>query len=168
MLTILINTSGSPHWICMFILMFVSFLLGWFLKGLGNNKTVTSLHKNKEEESDLPIEEPNDIEIPSSGVRARKTMERQGVAVKKEALDFEQIGTATAQEKEDLKQINGIGPVIEEKLNSIGIYTLNQISNLKETDIETVTRLIAFSPGKIKRDDWKGQAKTLLEDKNEE
>ena len=64
-------------------------------------------------------------------------------------------------EKDDLTLINGIGPFIETKLNDIGIYTYQQISEFDAEKIEQVTRDVAYFPGRIVKDDWVGQAKEL-------
>ncbi|MBC8754948.1 hypothetical protein H2O64_09720 [Kordia sp. YSTF-M3] len=107
----------------------------------------------------------------SQGVRAVKTRERSGKAVdssettqidlENSPLNFESFGFANPSQKDDLKRIKGVGPFIEEKLNTIGIYTFEQISRFSPEDIQTVTELIAFFPGRIERDDWKGQAGIL-------
>lgn len=76
-------------------------------------------------------------------------------------LDFDSFGYADLEDKEDLTEINGIGPYIEQKLNDIGIYTYAQISNLSLRDIELITEMIDFFPGRIERDNWVGQAKSL-------
>lgn len=62
---------------------------------------------------------------------------------------------------DDLKKIKGIGKVIEEKLNRIGYYRLEQIANLDEAEIERIEEKISF-PGRVTRDDWVAQAKALL------
>ena len=77
-------------------------------------------------------------------------------------LNFESFGTATEADKDDLKLISGVGPFIEKKLNGIGIYSFSQISKFKKQDIEDVTELIKFFPGRIERDDWVGQAKKFM------
>lgn len=77
-------------------------------------------------------------------------------------IDFARIGMATETEKDDLKLIKGIGPFIEDKLNALGIYTFRQISNFNEEDDDKVNDAIEFFPGRVKRDDWKGQAKEFL------
>jgi len=74
----------------------------------------------------------------------------------------EQIPMATTEERDDLKQINGIGPFIEEKLNDLGIYTFEQVSAFDEEMVETLTTAIEFFPGRIERDDWVGQADRLF------
>lgn len=76
-------------------------------------------------------------------------------------LDFGRIGTATANEKDDLKEVKGIGPFIEKKLNALGIYTFRQIANFDEDLEDKVNDAIEFFPGRIRRDDWKGQAAEL-------
>ena len=76
-------------------------------------------------------------------------------------LDFDRFGYADSSDKEDLTKINGIGPYIEQKLNDIGIYTYDQISKFSEKDIVLITEMIDFFPGRIERDNWVGQAKSL-------
>lgn len=85
-------------------------------------------------------------------------MERSGKAVEKNDLDFSNFGKATASEKDDLKKISGVGPFIENKLNEIGIFTFEQVSKFSDEDIDNITNLIEFFPGRILRDDWRGQA----------
>ena len=79
----------------------------------------------------------------------------------KPKLNFDNFGNATSKEKDDLTQLNGIGPYIEQKLNEIGIYNYKQISRLSYEDIRSITELIDFFPDRIERDNWVGQAKSL-------
>ncbi len=72
------------------------------------------------------------------------------------------ISEASAAEKDDLKLISGIGPVIERKLNAIGIYNFKQISEFTPYAIEQVTAAIKFFPDRIGRDNWIGQAAALM------
>ncbi len=75
---------------------------------------------------------------------------------------FKRIGIAQKHEADNLTAINGIGGWIEEKLNALGIFTLGQIANFNEEDVEIVTEAIEFFPGRIERDEWVSQAKELL------
>jgi predicted flap endonuclease-1-like 5' DNA nuclease/uncharacterized protein (UPF0333 family) len=72
------------------------------------------------------------------------------------------ISEASAEDKDDLKLISGIGPAIEEKLNAIGIYTFKQISEFTPVAVEQVTAAIKFFPDRIGRDNWIGQAAAFL------
>lgn len=75
------------------------------------------------------------------------------------------IGTALKGDADDLKLINGIGPVYEEKLNELGIYTFEQISKLKAADREELSAIDGITREKIEGDEWVKQAKELLKNK---
>lgn len=83
------------------------------------------------------------------------------IAEKKESIDFSTLGSATEDDKDDLKNIKGIGPFLEEKLNALGIYTYEQISKMTPELEDQVNDAIEFFPGRIKRDEWVKQAKDL-------
>ena len=87
---------------------------------------------------------------------------------KKKRLLLNSIGKVSASEKDDLKQIRGIGPFIEKKLHQIGVYTIKQVASFKKEDVTRATELIKYFPGRIERDEWVFQAKELMRvmDKN--
>ena len=64
-------------------------------------------------------------------------------------------------ERDELKVIKGIGPVIEEALNARGIYHYRQVANFNKTDVDWVNSELDFS-GRIEREDWIEQAKRLV------
>jgi len=65
-------------------------------------------------------------------------------------------------EPDDLKLILGVGPVLEGKLNELGIYHFWQIAKFEQRDIDLVNDATAF-PGRIERDEWIDQAKNLAD-----
>lgn len=67
-------------------------------------------------------------------------------------------------ETDDLKLISGVGPVLEEKLNSVGIYRFEQIANWTERNVEEFEELLSFK-GRVERENWIAQAKELAEGK---
>ena len=75
------------------------------------------------------------------------------------------IGTATKADADDLKEINGIGPAYEQRLNEVGIYTYEQISKLKAADREELSAIDGITREKIESDEWVKQAKELLKNK---
>ena len=83
------------------------------------------------------------------------------VAEKSKNIDFGIIGFASEREKDDLKEISGIGPFIEEKLNALGIFTFMQISKMTLELEDEINDAIEFFPGRIRRDEWAKKAKTL-------
>jgi len=75
------------------------------------------------------------------------------------------ISEADEDEKDDLKEINGIGPGIQKKLYGMGIFTFKQISEFTEETIRQVSEAIEFFPGRIDRDRWVEQASRLYLEK---
>lgn len=72
-------------------------------------------------------------------------------------------GFASApSDADDLKRIKGIGSVIEETLNDLGIYQFKQIASWEANNVSWVENFLAF-PGRITRENWIEQAKTLGE-----
>jgi molybdopterin-containing oxidoreductase family membrane subunit len=67
----------------------------------------------------------------------------------------------TTQTADDLKKISGVGPVMEKKLNQLGIYTFDQVSRMTNEDYDLFDEIIGEFPGRAKRDDWAGQASNL-------
>ncbi|TPJ73773.1 ATP-binding cassette domain-containing protein [Mesorhizobium sp. B2-7-1] len=64
---------------------------------------------------------------------------------------------------DSLIRIKGIGPVNERKLNEHGIFHFDQIAAWTKADIEAAEAYLAFD-GRIAREDWIGQAKTLAKE----
>ncbi len=69
--------------------------------------------------------------------------------------------TAPDGDPDDLKQISGVGPVLEGKLHELGITQFAQIAKFKKKDIEMIDERLNFK-GRIERDDWIAQAKKLM------
>jgi NADH-quinone oxidoreductase subunit E len=67
---------------------------------------------------------------------------------------------APAGDADDLKLISGVGPVLEGKLNALGITRYAQVAAFKKADIAKVDEVLNFR-GRIERDDWIKQAKAL-------
>ena len=63
--------------------------------------------------------------------------------------------------KDNLQQIAGIGPKLEQSLNKLGVYYYWQIAAWNKRDIRTVDANLEAFRGRIERDDWVSQAKLL-------
>ncbi|MEM6640227.1 MAG: hypothetical protein AAF610_10020 [Pseudomonadota bacterium] len=64
-------------------------------------------------------------------------------------------------EADDLKKINGIGPVLEARLNELGVFHFRQIADFTEKDIGWIASKINAFPNRILRDNWVAQAARL-------
>lgn len=61
---------------------------------------------------------------------------------------------------DDLKKISGVGPVLEEKLNALGITQFAQVAAFTAEEIATIDDALSFK-GRIERDGWLAQAAEL-------
>ena len=111
-------------------------------------------------------------ECRSASERASRRVEElerslaQQTAFEVEAASWQQgttsLGTPGAAHRDDLKVINGVGPALEELLNSFGIRSWEQLAALTESEVATVDAALEEFPGRIHRDEWVGQARDLV------
>lgn len=144
------NDQNTAHLIELFLWMLGAFLIGWFFA----KATYAKIHQEKIKDYKTQVELFEE-EI-NTTIRARKTYER-GVLVPKISVPPTNI------EPDNLKNIKGIGPVLESKLNELGICTFEQISQLTDEDLDKIAEVTTFGKSKILADDWIGQAKNLLQ-----
>ena len=62
---------------------------------------------------------------------------------------------------DDLKLIVGVGPVLQRMLYQLGVSTFRQIARWTERDIDDFDARLHEFPGRIRRDQWVTQARTL-------
>lgn len=85
----------------------------------------------------------------------------KGAAKPGAAAELKPIFARPKGQPDDLTRISGVGEVLIEKLNKLGIYKFEQIANFSDEDIARVDELLDFK-GRIEREDWIGQARTLV------
>ena len=66
---------------------------------------------------------------------------------------------AKETQEDDLKKIQGIGPVFAQALQKLGIRTFIQIARWKAEDIEKVAKKLDIEPERVKRENWMASAK---------
>lgn len=116
----------------------------------------------KEKTRAISPAEPSVEEILKPKERSKEAFTLARIKERGKGVNFEKIGYSRSEDADDLKQIKGIGPSLEKKLNSIGIFSFFQIANFESEDEELVNEAIEFFPGRIKRDKWVAQAKEML------
>ncbi len=72
------------------------------------------------------------------------------------------------KQSDDLKKIQGIGPVFAETLHKLGTRTFIQIARWKPEDVEKIAKKLATDPERIKRENWIAGAKKQHYDKYKE
>ena len=76
------------------------------------------------------------------------------------AVQTSTVATPIPAQPDDLKLISGIGPALEKKLRKQGIASYRQLAALSSQDIARIEATIKAA-GRIGRENWIGQAKTL-------
>ena len=111
----------------------------------------------KEEAPAVVAEEAPAAEAP---VEEAPTVEAEAETAAEEAVT--PLFDAPEGDADDLKKISGVGPVLEGKLNALGITQYQQVAAFSADDIARVDEVLNFK-GRIEREDWIGQAKKLAE-----
>ena len=159
------------------VLMLGAFSIGYFFAYYYQKskyvKRISNLRQKLSDQVGVDIEDPNleetlpDEDIQIAAKAKKKRLAQDELDKTRTELDFERIGYASYEDADDLQKIIGIGPYTEEKLNTIGIYTFDQISKFNTRDIEIVTERIQFFPDRIVNDNWVAKAKLLQETKQQ-
>lgn len=113
------------------------------------------LAKAPRESAVPPTKAPTPVEPPARAASVRAEAPAKPVA----APDRSQ--------PDDLKSIIGIGPALERKLLAQGIVSYRQLATLGEAEIDKLETSIKAT-GRIRRDDWIGQAKAHHQHKYQE
>ena len=62
---------------------------------------------------------------------------------------------------DELQKLNGVGPLLEQHLHQVGIYTYHQVANLTKDDYKLLDEVIENFPIAHNRGDWNAQATEL-------
>ena len=62
---------------------------------------------------------------------------------------------------DDLKKIKGVGPKMEQMLNGMGIWHYSQVASWGPSEVAWVDDNLEGFKGRVSRDNWVEQAKTL-------
>ncbi|MEM9582502.1 MAG: NADH-quinone oxidoreductase subunit E [Pseudomonadota bacterium] len=73
----------------------------------------------------------------------------------------EMLTEARAGGADDLKMIKGVGPALEKLLNKLGVYHFDQVASWRKAEVAWVDENLEGFKGRVSRDEWVKQAKTL-------
>jgi predicted flap endonuclease-1-like 5' DNA nuclease len=62
---------------------------------------------------------------------------------------------------DDLTRIKGVGPKLRDLLVSLGVTRFEQVAGWSEADIDRIDAQLGRFEGRIRRDDWREQARLL-------
>ena len=132
----------------------------------GRATTDAPAPRDRGEASDKHSEAPGEApDTPAKGhpepdVRGGETVEvaetPTGPGLKPATLDAPRAGVA-----DDLKLIKGVGPKLEALCNRLGFYHFDQIASWTPEEVAWVDQNLEGFKGRVTRDNWVEQAKTL-------
>jgi predicted flap endonuclease-1-like 5' DNA nuclease len=67
-------------------------------------------------------------------------------------------------DRDDLKLIHGVGPVLEKRLHELGVTSFEQIAKWTEEDIDAIEPKLESVPNRIRREGWVEHAAALMKD----
>lgn len=152
------------HW----IMLFVAGTLGFIIAYVSRQRTARHLERELARTARDLDDCHRSLAAPApvvTGSKGGETATLNRIATRVGELSFDRIGYASVDEADDLKAIVGVGPFLEKKLHAIGIYTFRQIARFTQDDIDHVNDVIEYFPGRIKRENWVGQATELARNK---
>lgn len=81
-----------------------------------------------------------------------------------EATRPKQLDGPREGKADDLKEIKGIGPKLEEQCNSLGIYHFDQIADWSDAEVAWMDESLEGFRGRVTRDKWVEQARELAKE----
>ena len=109
-----------------------------------------------------------EVSLPASDSNTATEGEAAEIIIPENAKNDEKLGViydSRPDYADDLVIINGVGPVLEDKLNSFGVFTYKQIAEWTPEVIAEFDNLLSFK-GRIDRDNWIAQASVLYANKS--
>ena len=137
---------------CLILAAILGFVIGWLLRGAPKEEKLAA--KAGVSDSQLETKERRIRELEEENRRLFADLEACRAS-----------RPAAKPAKDDLKKIKGIGPYLEEKLNSLGIYSYLQIASLTESEAKEIEKQLEHFNDRIYRDNWIAQAKQLHKEK---
>ncbi len=136
---------------------------GFVVGNLGNNESTLP---EEDHGSDKDTDEPTVIraDMREPGIITDAGGDPEIIVDSSRNLQVDSIIVPEGQ-TDDLTKIQVLGPFLQQKLNGIGVFTFDQIAAWDDQRIEEVTYEIQFIPGRIKKDDWVGQAARLASER---
>ena len=121
---------------------------------------VVPLHRDGGKPADgVPADTPAPPRKAAKTTGSRGASSRPSVSRPARARASSTAGLAS-RDRDDLKKISGIGPRLEEVLNARGIMRYADLAALRGAALKKLDMELGLE-GRIVRDDWAGQAKTL-------
>ena len=136
----------AENWILLAIALVVGLLVAWFLFRSTRRTRVTGTKKD----------------VLDEGAERAQRNSALVEAAPAAASDPQPLKVSDGN-GDDLTRIKGVGPKLAALLESLGVTSFAQIAAWDEAEIDRIDGQLGRFEGRIRRDDWTGQARLLAD-----
>lgn len=142
----------AEHWILLVIALVIGLIVAWFLLRTNRRTRVTGASKD----------------VLDEGAERAQRNSALVDAPPAAAKDPEPVVKVSDGNGDDLTRIKGVGPKLAALLESLGVTSFAQIADWDDAEIDRIDAQLGRFEGRIRRDDWTGQARLLADGKGAE
>jgi len=159
----------QANWILLVVALLIGVLVAWWLFGRQRRTTIT---REQSAQDDGPAKRnqalmdapPATMRDPVTPTPAAEMLAGAGIAAaagaEREVEQAEARMTASTG-SDDLTRIKGVGPKLAALLQSLGVTSFAQVAAWDDAEVERVDAQLGRFQGRIRRDDWRAQARLL-------
>ncbi len=142
----------ADNWILLAIALIVGLVVAWYLFRSNRRTHVTGASRDVLDEGAERAQRNSAlVDAPPAALKDTSPAPRQPAAA------------APAGANDDLTRIKGVGPKLAATLHELGVKSFAQIAAWDEAEIDHIDSQLGRFQGRIRRDDWTGQARFLAE-----
>lgn len=142
----------AEHWILLAIALMIGLIVAWFLLRTNRRTRVTGASKDVLDEGAERAQRNSAlVDAPPAATR-----------------DPEPVVKVSDGNGDELTRIKGVGPKLAATLESLGVTSFAQIAEWDDAEIDRIDGQLGRFEGRIRRDDWVGQARLLADGKDAE
>lgn len=168
----------AENWILLALALVIGLVIAWYLFRANRRTRVTGTSRDVLDDG-ADRAERNKALIDSAPAAARDTVPHEpvvapdapgaigaAIAVAVDTGLAQPVPAATGSD--DLTRIKGVGPKLAAMLADLGVTSFAQVAAWDDAEIDRVDALLGRFQGRIRRDDWVGQAALLASGNAEE
>lgn len=142
----------ADNWILLVIALIVGLVVAWYLFRSNRRTHVMGASRDVLDDGAERAQRNSAlVDAPPAASKDPSPVPRQPAAA------------APADANDDLTRIKGVGPKLAATLHELGVTSFSQIAGWDDAEIERVDAQLGRFQGRIRRDDWTGQARFLAE-----
>lgn len=144
----------AENWILLAIALVIGLVVAWFLFRTNRRTRVTGASKDVLDEG-------------AERAQRNSALVDSAPAARRDA-DPTPAAAPAAGADDDLSRIKGVGPKLVAMLHELGVTSFGQIAAWDDAEIDRIDAKLGRFQGRIRRDDWVGQARLLNDGKSAE